>query len=94
MDTSRLSDAVDDYLATERSELFEFTERLVGFETQNPPGGTVDVVKWLESTLGDIDLELDRVAVDPEKPNLLAGESAVTRIDVDPVSGLECRARA
>jgi succinyl-diaminopimelate desuccinylase len=78
MDTALLPEAVDDYLATEQSELFEFTERLVGFETGNPPGGTVDVVEWLESTLGDTGLELERVAVDPEKPNLLAtlpGES-------------------
>jgi succinyl-diaminopimelate desuccinylase len=78
MDTPALPAAVDEYLSDNRSELFEFTERLVGFETQNPPGGTVAVVDWLESTLADGGIDLDRIAVDPEKPNLLAtlsGES-------------------
>jgi succinyl-diaminopimelate desuccinylase len=81
MDTSRLPDAVDEYLAANRDELLAFTERLVAFDTQNPPGGTTEVVAWLESTLGDTTLRLDRVAVDPEKPNLLAtlpGESERT----------------
>jgi succinyl-diaminopimelate desuccinylase len=72
MDTTHLPDAVEEYLATEREELYGFTERLVGFETQNPPGGTTDVVEWLESALDDTDLETERIAVDPEKPNLLA----------------------
>jgi len=81
MDTSQLPNAVDEYLATNREELYGFTERLVGFETQNPPGGTTDVVEWLESVLADTDIETERVAVDPEKPNLLAtlpGESEET----------------
>jgi len=78
MNTPHLPDAVDEYLATNRDELFEFTERLVGFETQNPPGGTVAIADWLGSTLGDTDLELERVTVDPEKPNLLATLSGET----------------
>jgi len=78
MDTSQLPGAVDEYLATNREELYGFTERLVGFDTQNPPGGTTEVVEWLESMLDETDLETERIAVDPEKPNLLAtlsGES-------------------
>ena len=81
MDTSQLPGAVDEYLTTNREELYGFTERLVGFETQNPPGGTTKVVAWLESLLDDTDLETERIAVDPEKPNLLAtlsGESERT----------------
>jgi len=72
MNTTQLPDAVEEYLATNRSELYAFTERLVGVDTQNPPGGTVDAAEWLESTLEPTNLDLDRVTVDPEKPNLLA----------------------
>jgi succinyl-diaminopimelate desuccinylase len=78
MDTTPLPDAVDTYLSEHRSELLEFTETLVGFDTQNPPGGTVDVVEFLETELQDAGLDVDRVEVDPEKPNLLVtlpGES-------------------
>lgn len=72
MDTSYLSHDVDEYLTDHRRELFEFAETLIGFDTQNPPGRTIDVVEWLESTLAETRLEVDRIAVDPEKPNLLA----------------------
>ncbi|MFB6151787.1 MAG: M20 family metallopeptidase [Haloarculaceae archaeon] len=72
MDTTTLPDDVDEYLANERTELFEFTERLVAFDTQNPPGGTTAAVEWLESALDGTDLDVERVTVDPEKPNLLA----------------------
>ncbi len=78
MNTARLPDAVEESLASNRSELFEFTEHLVGVDTQNPPGGTVELVEWLESRLEPTTLDLERVTVDPEKPNLLAtlpGES-------------------
>jgi len=78
MDTSHLPDAIDEYLATNRDELYEFTQRLVSFDTQNPPGGTTEVVAWLESILGNTELGTERITVDPEKPNLLAtlpGES-------------------
>ncbi len=72
MNTDPLPDAVDEYLAENRSELHEFTEQLVGFDTQNPPGRTARVVDWLESTLDADSLTVERVAVDPEKPNLVA----------------------
>ena len=72
MNTDPLPDAVASYLAENRSELHEFTEQLVGFDTQNPPGGTTRVVDWLESTLDADSLTVERVAVDPEKPNLVA----------------------
>lgn len=72
MDTSDLPTAVAEYLATSRPELFETTETLVGYETQNPPGRTVDIVEWLETTLDEPALSVERCAVDPEKPNLIA----------------------
>lgn len=69
---SPLPRALDEYLTTHRSELAEFAETLVGFDTQNPPGRTVAVVDWLETTLADTSVAVDRIEVDPEKPNLLA----------------------
>lgn len=72
MDTFHIPHDVDEYLSDNRSELFEFTETLLGYDTQNPPGRTVQVVEWVESTLEGTDLDVDRVEVDPEKPNLLA----------------------
>ena len=71
MNTNLLPNAVAEYLDQNRAQLHEFTERLVGFDTQNPPGRTTAVVDWLESTLEGDGLESERIAVDPEKPNLL-----------------------
>ena len=72
MDTSDLPTPVAEYLSANRTELFEFTETLVGYETQNPPGGTINVVEWLEDTLDEPALSVERFEVDPEKPNLVA----------------------
>lgn len=71
MNTATLPRVVDDYLADNRSELVEFAETLVGYDTQNPPGRTDDIVEWIESALEDTKVAVDRLAVDPEKPNLL-----------------------
>jgi succinyl-diaminopimelate desuccinylase len=71
MDTSTLPAAVAEYLAANRTELFDITETLVGHDTQNPPGRTVDIVEWLETTLDETALAVERCAVDPEKPNLI-----------------------
>lgn len=51
MNTALLPDDLAEYLADNRSELIGFAETLVGYDTQNPPGRTVDVVEWLQSTL-------------------------------------------
>jgi len=72
MDTSDLPAPVAEYLSANRAELFEFTETLVGYGTQNPPGGTINVVEWLEETLEEPSLSVERFEVDPEKPNLIA----------------------
>ncbi|MEF8783149.1 MAG: hypothetical protein V5A39_08660 [Haloarculaceae archaeon] len=45
MNTTPLPAAVEEYLAENRSELVAFLETLVGFDTQNPPGRTVDAVE-------------------------------------------------
>lgn len=72
MDTSDLLTAVTEYLDSNHTELFEFTETLVSYDTQNPPGRTVDIVEWLETTLEEPPIAVERFAVDPEKPNLIA----------------------
>ncbi len=72
MDTSDLPTAVAEYLAQDRTDLFGFAETLVGHDTQNPPGGTVDIVEWLETTLKEPALSVERFEVDPESPNLIA----------------------
>ncbi|MEF8843157.1 MAG: M20/M25/M40 family metallo-hydrolase [Haloarculaceae archaeon] len=72
MDTSDLPTAVAEYLSTNRSELVELTETLLSYDTQNPPGRTVDIVEWIENTLDEPALSVERFEVDPEKPNLVA----------------------
>lgn len=72
MNTSDLPTAVAEYFATNRTELFEFTDTLVGYDTQNPPGRTLDIADWLETTLEEPPLSVERFEVDPEKPNLIA----------------------
>ena len=71
MDTTPLPTPVAEYLADNRTELFEYAETAVGYETQNPPGRTVGIVTWLEELLDGSPLAVDRLAVDPEKPNLI-----------------------
>lgn len=51
---------------------------LVGFDTQNPPGHTAEIVDWIEERLRTWDIETERVVADSAKPNLVAtipGES-------------------
>jgi len=71
MDTSTLPDAVEDYLGDNRPELFQLTETLVGFDTQNPPGSTRKIADWIQRRFEENQLPVDRIEVDPEKPNLL-----------------------
>lgn len=71
LNTGSLPEPIEAYLAENRSELVEFVETLIGFDTRNPPGGTVNVVEWLDSTLDESGLTTQRIEVDPEKPNLL-----------------------
>jgi len=71
-DTPTPPEAVETYLRDNRAALTDFAETLVGFDTQNPPGRTTAVVGYLESVLAETALTVERVDVDPEKPNLLA----------------------
>jgi succinyl-diaminopimelate desuccinylase len=61
MDTSHLPGADVEYLSDNRSELGEFVEALIGYDTQNPPGRTVHVAEWIDPTLEESALTVDRV---------------------------------
>ncbi|ESP87868.1 M20/M25/M40 family metallo-hydrolase [Candidatus Halobonum tyrrellensis] len=45
---------------------------LVGFDTTNPPGDERACVEYVEDLLTDAGLETERLAADPDRPNLLA----------------------
>ncbi|PSQ31003.1 hypothetical protein BRD16_04360 [Halobacteriales archaeon SW_6_65_46] len=78
MDTSDLPTAVTEFPFTDRRELYEIAETIVGNEIQTPPGRPVDTVERLEAASGELTSSVGRCAVDPEKPNLtltLSGRS-------------------
>lgn len=77
-DTSPLPQAIEEYLTSNRKELVEFAETLIGYDTQNPPGRTAPLVDWIASTVDDTDLDATRISVDPEKPNLIVSLSGAT----------------
>jgi succinyl-diaminopimelate desuccinylase len=60
------------FLGAHRGEIVDRTEELLGFDTANPPGETGEVVDYLTSELADLGIEVERMATDPAKPNLLA----------------------
>lgn len=65
------------YLDERAESVVSIAERLLSFDTSNPPGHTRDVVDWLEERFEDLGLPTERHSVDPAKPNLvvtLAGE--------------------
>ena len=60
------------YLGAHRADLLERAEVLIGFDTATPTGGTGGAVRYLTSELADLGVEIERVATDPAKPNLVA----------------------
>ena len=74
----------------------ELLQRLIRFETVNPPGGERECVGWIEGLLREAGLETRIVARDDERPNLIArlpgrGEAPPLllqgHVDVVPVTG-------
>ena len=59
------------YIRNHRSDLADLTLDLLAVETANPPGDTRDIVDLIEGYLDPYPVEVDRIAVDPAKPNLL-----------------------
>lgn len=60
-----------EFLETHRDAVFELAQTLIGIDTQNPPGATTDAADWVEQQLASWGLSIDRVTIDPRKPNLL-----------------------
>jgi acetylornithine deacetylase/succinyl-diaminopimelate desuccinylase-like protein len=50
----------------------ELLQRLLRFDTTNPPGSERECIDWLHGLLGGAGLETRVVAADPERPNLVA----------------------
>ncbi|MEF8806438.1 M20 family metallopeptidase [Natronomonas sp.] len=59
------------FVERRRDELVERTLDLLSVDTANPPGSTRDIVDFIEAYLDSFDVDIERVAVDPAKPNLL-----------------------
>ena len=50
----------------------EILQRLIRFDTSNPPGGERECIDWVSSLLEGLDCEVRILARDPERPNLIA----------------------
>ena len=50
----------------------ELLQRLIRFNTTNPPGNERECVEWIDEVLRDGGYETEILAKDPERPNLLA----------------------
>ena len=74
-----MSDATPaEYVRAHRGELRDLALALLAIDTSNPPGDTREIVTEIERFLDAFSVEVERVAVDPAKPNLLvrlAGDS-------------------
>jgi acetylornithine deacetylase/succinyl-diaminopimelate desuccinylase-like protein len=55
-----------------REEVKTLLQRLIGCDTSNPPGREAQAAAILEEYLEPFGIECERVAKDPERPNLLA----------------------
>lgn len=69
------------YVETRREELVDLTLDLLGVDTANPPGDTREIADLVAAYLEPLPVDVERIAVDPAKPNLLAtvpGASAET----------------
>src|SRR4051812_12905129 len=55
-----------------RDEVTQLLRRLVTCDTSNPPGREAQAAAILEDYLGGLGIECERVAKDPERPNLIA----------------------
>mgnify|MGYP000722408702 CR=1 FL=1 len=60
------------FLGAHRADLLDRAEALVDIDTANPPGETAEAVGHLTPAFARLGLEVDTVAVDPERPNLVA----------------------
>jgi len=59
-------------LTTPGTDPVAMTQRLIRFDTTNPPGGEADCVGWVADLLGRAGLRTRILAADPARPNLVA----------------------
>ncbi|NHN42873.1 M20 family metallopeptidase [Halorubellus sp. JP-L1] len=71
MTTPTESETPAAYVETHRDELADLTLSLLAVDTANPPGDTREIVDLIEQYLDPYPAAIERVAVDPAKPNLL-----------------------
>ena len=72
MSEPRAPEPVERFPADNRADLVETAEVLLGHDTANPPGHTATAASWIASRLEGAGVDVERIAVDPEKPNLVA----------------------
>ncbi|OAQ54286.1 hypothetical protein HTG_01740 [Natrinema mahii] len=66
-----MTDELEAFVADRREELVDLALDLLAIDTTNPPGDTREIVSLLEESLSPLPVDVERVAVDPAKPNLL-----------------------
>ncbi|TKX43207.1 M20 family metallopeptidase [Halorubrum sp. ARQ200] len=64
-------DAPAEYVRANREALVSLALDLLAVDTSNPPGDTREIAAAVERFLDPLPVEVERVAVDPAKPNLL-----------------------
>ncbi|WP_457637169.1 M20/M25/M40 family metallo-hydrolase [Oceanithermus sp.] len=55
----------------ENIDVVELLQKLIRFDTTNPPGNEADAVAWVRGLLQERGLQTEVLARDPERPNLL-----------------------
>lgn len=63
--------ALDEYLERNEAALVSLAEELIGIDSQNPPGSTLEIVAFVERFAADLGLETERIVADEDRPNLL-----------------------
>jgi len=61
----------DEYVRAHRAELVSLALDLLSIDTSNPPGDTRAIVAEIQRVLDPLPVDVERVAIDPAKPNLL-----------------------
>lgn len=60
-----------EYVKEHKQELITLTKQLLAIDSQNPPGSTSEMVTAIASFASDHDVSYERVADDPDKPNII-----------------------
>jgi succinyl-diaminopimelate desuccinylase len=60
-----------EFVRENQEDLVDLTLDILAVDTANPPGETRELAAFIEAYLDDLPVTVDRVTVDPAKPNLL-----------------------